>query len=270
LAGTGFLHSEEAQQRISTGKLAEVATSDGLLIDTEKLITLQPQAVFTYGGFDGGRGDTYTKLAELQMPVVLAQETVEATPLGQAEWIKFFAAFLGKERQADSIFNHIESRYKQLSQQTATVAHKPWVLLNAPYQSVWYMPAGEHFTTQLVADAGGKSVFDHLEGKGSIPLTIEKVYAQAQKAEIWLNPSDFTHLEQLEHIDKRLAALPVFAQKQVWNCTKRQKPNSGNDIFEQGVLRPDLILEDLIRILHPQLLPPKDLYFYESLAPKSN
>ncbi|WP_051203974.1 ABC transporter substrate-binding protein [Hugenholtzia roseola] len=266
LAGTQFVHSQNAQNAIQNQKISEIGSPDGLMLDLEKVVALQSEVIFSYATLEGQANDTHQKLVQLGQRVILAQETTEAHPLGQAEWLKFFAYFLGKEKQADSIFQQIEKKYSALKEKVKTVQYRPKVLLNVPYQEVWYMPAGAHFSAQFIADAGGDYLFSDLEGSGSIPLSIEKVYARGLQADLWLNPSNLRSLVALAQADKRFTQLPAFAKGRVFNATRRQHANSGNDIFEQGVLRPDLILEDLIHILQPQLLPQKDsLYFYEAL-----
>ena len=42
--------------------------------------------------------------------------------------------------------------------------------------------------------------------------------------------------------------------------------NGGSDYFETGVTNPDLILADLVKIFHPDLLPDHELYFYRQLG----
>lgn len=266
LAGTQFVHSQSARRAIQTQKISEVGSSDGLLLDLEKVVALQSEVLFSYATMEGKANDTHQKLAQLGQRVILAEETTEAHPLGQAEWLKFFAYFVGKEEQADSIFQKIENNYLALKEKVKNVKYRPKVLLNVPYQEVWYMPAGAHFSAQFIADAGGNYLFSDLEGSGSVPLSIEKVYARGLEADFWLNPSDLRSLSALAQVDKRFTALPAFAKGRVFNATRRQHANSGNDIFEQGVLRPDLVLQDLIYILQPDLKPKNGtLYFYEGL-----
>jgi iron complex transport system substrate-binding protein len=39
----------------------------------------------------------------------------------------------------------------------------------------------------------------------------------------------------------------------------------GNDYWERGVVRPDLILADLVKILHPEIDSSKDFNFYKKI-----
>lgn len=47
----------------------------------------------------------------------------------------------------------------------------------------------------------------------------------------------------------------------VYNNNRRTNPSGGNDYWESGVIHPDLILQDLIRIFHPELTDAEPTYY---------
>jgi len=53
--------------------------------------------------------------------------------------------------------------------------------------------------------------------------------------------------------------------KQVYNFNKRLLPSTANDFWESAVARPDLLLSDVIAILHPEILPGYQLVYAEKL-----
>ena len=57
----------------------------------------------------------HPKLLEAGLKTVINAEYLEETPLGQAEWIKFTAAFFNAEDSAEREFNSIVSRYRRAS-----------------------------------------------------------------------------------------------------------------------------------------------------------
>ena len=72
-------------------------------------------------------------------------------------------------------------------------------------------------------------------------------------------------LEGLRSQDSRFARFKAFEIGNVYNNTLRSNGIGGNDIWERGVLHPEWVLEDLIAIFHPELIPNHSFRFYEKL-----
>ena len=66
--------------------------------------------------------------------------------------------------------------------------------------------------------------------------------------------------------DPRLGALPAAQSGQVWNYDRIVTPTGGVAYFELGVLRPDLVLEDLVKIFHPELMADHAFVFYRPIT----
>lgn len=264
VSGAGFISNQRARQLIADGQIADVGYESYL--SYEVIATLKPDVVFAYG-VDGELGKTEAKLNEMGIKLVYIGEYLEETPLARAEWAVAIAAFFEKSEIAAEKVKNIENEYNQLKNIAAHVADKPKVLINAPYRDVWYLPAVKSTAINFLKDAGGEYIFEAetQNTKESNPTNIEYVYIKALNADIWINQNNETSLAQLKNLDVRLINIAAFKNKTVYNNNNQLTPNGGNDFWESGVINPQIILKDLIKIFHPQLLPEHQLFYYRKL-----
>jgi iron complex transport system substrate-binding protein len=259
-----YINNETVRQKIAAGELVEIGS--GGQVNVEQALDLNPDLIMTYG-VGNPEFDAHPKLLEAGLKVVLNSEYMESTPLGRAEWIKFTAAFFNQEMAANKAYAAIANRYREIAAKAREVANKPTVLANAPFRGTWYMPGGKSYVAQLLADAGATYLWADDTSSGSQPLSFEEVFERAQNADFWLNPGSAKSLSELQQIDERFSQFTAFQKGNVFNNNKRLNENGGNDYWETGVTNPHLILADLIKILHPELLPDHELFFYQQLAP---
>jgi iron complex transport system substrate-binding protein len=257
-----WVYSPHIRRRMGDGHIAEVGSGGNL--DTERLLALEPDVVLTY---DAGTSaeNPYPELADLDLTVITTTEFREATPLGRSEWIVFIAALFDLEEEARGIFAEIEERYESLRRRAAATEARPTVFLNSPWGSTWAMPEGENYSAVFLADAGADYVFSDRSGRGTLFLDFESVLATAGDAEYWLNPGQWESLEDGLKADRRFRLFGAFREGRVYNNDARVAPAGGNDYFESGYLRADLVLADLIAIFHPGVLPDHELYYYRRL-----
>ncbi|MDY0094492.1 MAG: ABC transporter substrate-binding protein [Candidatus Vecturithrix sp.] len=248
-------------QRIAEGKIREVG--GGSNVNIERMMELAPELIMTYSL--GSPDDEYFKLREAHLNVVLNAEYLEPTPLGRAEWIKFVAAFFNKEQQAQQIFKAIAADYAALVAKTKALAIRPTVFLNTPYQGAWWMPGGKSYMATLLQDAGASYLWTDIDSQGSLMFDMESVYVKAAEAEFWLHPGQWERLDDGRVQDERLTQFRAFREGKVYNNTARVNAQGGNDFWESGLTRPDIILADLIKIFHPLLLPEHKLVYYKKL-----
>jgi iron complex transport system substrate-binding protein len=246
------------------GELPEVSPNFGE-INTELLLDLEPDLIMSQR-FDG-TDQLYPTLQEAGLPVVLNADFLDTTPLGQAEWGKYISLFFNTEAQAEEAFAGVESRYQELKELAATAEEKPTVFANTPYDGSWFMPGGQSYLAQFFADAGAAYLWADDETTGSIFLDFESVFEQAADAEFWVNAGFFwyTKADALAE-DERFGQFAAFENGQVYTNNGVVNANGGSGYFETGVTNPDLILADLVKIFHPDLLPDHELYFYRQLG----
>jgi iron complex transport system substrate-binding protein len=246
-----YIYSPELRARLASGQVVETTRNGNP--NMELLLSLGPDAVFTYGV--GNEWDTYPKMLELGLPVVIDGEWNETDPLARAEWMKFIALFYDAEDGAETLFSSVEAGYLRLKAEAAKARTKPRVLVNAPFQGSWTVSGGKSYMARFIADAGGDYLWAQDGSTGGLSLGLEAVYERGLAADIWLNPGAAASLKELLSMDARFAGLPAFGRGAVWGTRLRATKEGANDYFESGVMRPDLVLADLVRIFHPELAP---------------
>jgi len=258
-----FIYNPDVLKKIKQGQIAIIGKQE---INYEKLVELHPSFVFTSGGFDGG-DKMQMKLNSLHVQSVLDLEYKEQDPLGRTEWIKFIAAFYNRENEADSLFDAIEHRYLDLKTLAAKAKQNPTVFCNLPFKEIWYMPCGENYMSRLIQDAGGDFLWKNAAATNGLNLSLdyEAVYNKAAKAEFWINTGIASSLKDIRSADSKNTLFKAFKVGKVYNNNKRNTTNGGFDFWESGPVNPDEVLADLIAIFHPELLPGRNLYYYQKL-----
>ncbi|MFP4068836.1 MAG: ABC transporter substrate-binding protein [Opitutales bacterium] len=255
-----YISNPEVRARVESGEIRRVQIGQNL--DIERMLTLRPDLILTSISGDPSF-DVPPQLTRSGLPVVLSAGYMERHPLARAEWIKFTAAFFEADDEARRIFDGIADRYEALGARTAGLEERPSVFCAAPYSGAWHMPGGLSYTAQTIRDAGGRYLWADTETRGSMPLDTERVFLKAAEADFWINPSHHRTLDELLAADPRFAKFEAVKQGRVYNNTRQVTPNGGNPIWEAGIVRPDLVLADLIHIFHPEILPEHELVFYE-------
>lgn len=256
-----YISSEKTRKLISEGKIKEIGKNES--INTEILIDLNPQAVIGYG--IDGNNPTFNTIEKLGTPVLYNADWTEKHPLGKAEWIKFFGALYGKEKQADSIFSRIESDYLAAQKVAKSATTTPSVLSGAMYKDVWYLPQGDSWAAQFIADANGQYLWANSSGTGSIALNLESVLEKGQAAQVWIGPGQFTSTEQMAEMHRVYTQFDAFKNDNVYSFTTKKGATGGVLYYELAPNRPDIVLKDIIKILHPELLPEHELFFFSKI-----
>ena len=262
ISGGSDIYHPGLKKWFESGGIREVGFDQSL--NYEVLVDLQPDVVFMFG-VQSGILQTINKLAEIGITVVICADYLEPHPLGRSEWLKFFAQFYEKEQLADSIFNGIVARYNTLTRETAAQSVDPRVLLGLPWKDAWYVAGGKSFAAKLISDAGGSYIFEDENHAEARPMGIERVFMRGLDADIWINPGVASSLDVILDHDRRFESLHAFQKRQVFNNTKRTNGKGGNDYWETGVLRPDLVLKDLAAIFRDPQVNNSELYYYERL-----
>lgn len=258
---TDYISSQKMRKRIDEGKVVDLGVDSQM--NMEVLFTLKPDFVMGYSmSNDLGQ---LKKVQELGIPVILNSEYLEENPLGRAEWIKFMALFFNKEKQADSIFSHIETEYLRTQNLAKKVNQKPTVMSGIVYGGTWFLPGGKNYAGQLFADAGLDYLWSNNPSHDWLELSFESVFAKAKNADLWIGVGTFETLDELKAADARYANFKPFTNGFVYTYNGRKGIKGGSEFLELGYLRPDLALKDLVKIAHSELLPDYVLYFHRVL-----
>lgn len=258
---TEYISSLNTRRRIEQGHIKDIGSNESL--NTEMAIALQPEVVFGFSISSENRVYEVLKIAGI--PTVYNGDWTEDSPLGKAEWIKFFAPFFGKEKEADTWFRNIEKNYLSAKKLAKEAKSRPTVLSGALYKDVWYLPGGNSWAATFLEDANAAYLWSETSEKGSLSLSVETVLDKAKEAEYWVSPSQFISYQELENANRHYRQFKAFKNKKVFTFARSKGPTGGLLYYELAPGRPDEVLKDLIAIFHPELLPERENIFFKPL-----
>ena len=258
---TDYISSEKTRKRIEEGLVTDLGNAQDF--NTEVLLSLQPDALIAFSMVSGS--NMYQTIEKNGIPVIYNGDWLEETPLGRAEWIKFFGALLDKNTQADSIFSEIENSYLEAKSVALKAAEQPTIMSGVLYKDQWNMPAGESFTAQLYKDANTEYLWKDSKGQGSLVLGLEAVLEKAEKADFWIGSGYYTSLEELNKANSHYQKFESFSKGNIYSFSNRRSENGGVEYFETGPLYPHIVLKDLVKVTHPELLPGYQPYYLQKL-----
>ena len=258
---TNFISSAKTRKRIDAGKIREVGNNESL--NTEILIDMKPNVIVSFG--INNSNPTIDNLQKSGLNVLINGDWTEQSPLGKAEWIKFFGALYGLDVKANALFNTIENNYKNALALAENTNQKPTVLSGAMFQDQWYVPQGESWVSVFLKDAQSNYLWKDSKGFGSLSLPFETILDKAQNATFWIAPGDFSSLKQMSDSNPHYAEFSSFKNKKVYSYAINKGAKGGIVYFELASARPDLVLKDLIKIFHPELLPNYKPFFFQKL-----
>ncbi|MEG1563470.1 MAG: ABC transporter substrate-binding protein [Bacteroides sp.] len=257
ITSTRHLFNSEMKARLHSGATAKIGIEGNF--DNEIILSLNPDLIFISPFKRGG----YEALTHIGIPLVPHLGYKEMTPLGQAEWMRLVGLFIGKEQEANQKFAAIEEHYNRLKARTATVKQRPVVFSGEIRGGNWYTAGGKSFLAQLFHDAGADYFLKDDSRSGGVTLDFETVYSQAENADYWRIVNSFAgdfSYDVLRQVDPRYADFRAFRDKKILYCNMRLHP-----FYESMPTQPDVVLEDLIKAFHPQLLPHYTPTYYQLL-----
>ncbi len=256
---TDYISSKVMRQRIDAGDVEDLGANE--TVNLERTISLEPDLVMGYG-IDADN-PTYQSMMDAGIPVLYNGDWTETHPLGRAEWIKVFGILFDKEKESFEIFNKIEDDYIKAKAAVADL-QKPTVMAGATWKDIWYLPYGNSWQGTLIKDAGADYIYENTNGSGSLSYNIEKVLKDAQKADFWIAPSQYTTYSKMVSDNQTYQLFDAFKNKKLYTFAIKQGATGGVIYYEEASMRPDLVLKDLITIFHGNPNPEK-LYFFDKL-----
>ena len=255
-----YISSEKVRKRIDSGKVKELGNNQSLNIETA--IDLAPSIIVGYG--IDNNNSSLDNLEKSGLKVILNGDWNEQSPLGKAEWIKFFGALYGQEKKTNTIFESIEDEYKKTLIVAQKATSNPTVLSGAMFQDIWYMPQGESWASVFLKDARANYLWKDTKGTGSLSLSFETVFEKGQNADFWIQ-GQFSSLEEIEKTNKHYTQFKAFKTKKVYSFGNKKGKTGGNLFYELAPNRPDLVLKDILKMVHPELLQNHKMFFIEKL-----
>lgn len=253
--------------KLSDGK-ASTSDTDKVIIDCgssmqpdiERIISLKPEGLFI-SPFENSGG--YGKLDKLHIPIIETADYMETSPLGRAEWMKFYGLLFKSEERSDSLFSSIEKEYMTLKAEAAKLPLGLSILTERKMGSVWYVPGGKSTMGILLKDANAKYIFADDTHSGSLAYGPERILSKGTQIDVWafkyfggkaLSKSDL--LAEYEGYK----ALKTFNQNSIYQVDTSTQP-----YFELTSFHPEILLREFIILAHPKATQFGKLRFYQHL-----
>ena len=225
--------------------------------DIEHIIALKPEAILL-SPFENSGG--YGKLDKLHIPIIEAADYMESSPLGRAEWMKFYGMLFGNEEgksngisgscepKADSLFAKIEKEYLSLKAQAAGYPKGLSILTERKTGNVWYVPGGQSTIGILLKDANARYIFEDDQHSGSLAMSPEQILAKGKQVDIWafkyFGGAPLSQAQLLQEYDG-YKALAAFNRGNIYQVDTSTVP-----YFELTSFHPELLLREFIILAH--------------------
>lgn len=256
-----YISSDKVRARIEAGKVKELGNNHDL--NTEVMLDLQPNVIIGYG--IDNKNPTLDNLQKSGLKVLLNGDWNEETALGKAEWIKFFGALYGKQKLAETLFTKIENDFLKTTKIAKLAERIPTILAGDMFEDRWYLPRGTSWGSLLLKQANGHYLWEETSGTGSLSLSFETVFEKAQNADIWITSGQFSSLKEMTDKNPHYARFKAYTNKNVYTFSRKKGKSGGILYYELAPNRPDLVVKDLVKILHPELLVGYTPFFFEKL-----
>lgn len=231
-------------------------------LDFEAMLLLDADLVILYGVSSENSAVT-AKLREIGIPYIYLGDYTEQSPLGKAEWVVAVAEIMGCRERGEELFASIVERYKAVKESVVPSDKPRRAMLNLPYQDVWYMPSDDSYLVRLIHDAGGEYIY---KGKnptaGSKGISLEEAIALVSEADVWLNVGQCNTLDEVRGSAQLFSEMEVVRRGEVYNNNRRRSEGGGSDFWESAIVRPDVVLADLVKIFSGQS---EGLYYHHKL-----
>ena len=258
---TDYISSEKTRALIDAGKVRDLGSNQGL--NSEVILDIQPDIIVGFS-VDGDL-KTYKNLEKNGQKIIFNADWTEKTPLGKAEWIKLFGALYDLDEKANEIFNAIEKEYNAALTLAKNTKTQPTIFAGSIYKDQWFLPQGDSWAAYFLREANGNYLWKETTGTGSISLSFESVLDKAKDADFWIGPGQFTSIQEILDSNPNYIHFKAVHNKNIYSFSTKKGRTGGVIYYELAQNRPDLVLKDIVKILHPEVLPDYELFFFEKL-----
>ncbi len=258
-ASAGNVSSGNVSAQNASAQNPIVDCGSSMAPDIERIIALKPEAILL-SPFENSGG--YGKLDKLHVPIIEAADYMESSPLGRAEWMKFYGMLFGNEEgksngisgscepKADSLFAKIEKEYLKLKAEAAGYPKGLSILTERKTGNVWYVPGGQSTIGILLKDANARYIFEDDEHSGSLAMSPEQIIAKGNQVDVWafkyFGGNALTKQDLLAEY-QGYQALKAFQTGTVYETDTSCEP-----YFELTSFHPEILLREFIILSHPE------------------
>lgn len=257
-----YIYNPKISELLKNKKIIQIGNSNELYL--EVILKNKPELIIANS--NPVLAKYHQQLEQNGIKILYLDEYKEQNPLGQVEYLKVFGKLLNKNKIAENKVEKVTKNYDSIkSIIQINSKNNITTLVNTMFGDVWYLPTKNLLQAKLINDAKGNYIFNDHEGENSFSLTFEEVYKKAKNATYWINVSNVNSLAEMKATNTNYTWFDAYKKGNVYAYNKRVNSKGSNDYYEQGILRPDIVLNDLGKIFYPELFPNYTLYFYQQL-----
>ena len=266
-----YINIPDVRKRAASARNSIVDCGSSMAPDIERIIALKPEAILV-SPFENSGG--YGKLDKLHIPIIEAADYMESSPLGRAEWMKFYGMLFGNaskaadgnasktadgkaskavlsascEATADSLFSQIEKEYLKLKAEAGKLPKGLSILTERKTGNVWYVPGGQSTIGILLKDANARYIFSDDQHSGSLPMSPEQILAKGKQVDVWafkyFGGAPLSQVQLLQEYDG-YKALAAISRGNIYQVDTSTVP-----YFELTSFHPELLLREFIILAH--------------------
>ena len=187
--------------------------------------------------------DPFTNLINKREGVVPILDYLEESPLARAEWGVVISYLIGDGEKFEEHYQNIRRNY--LTVKAKIKSKTPIKVLNAQtYLGEWFVTPKNGHISKLLFDVGISNSIK--QGSSRRKISREKLIGDTSK--YWL----VLGLENSrQKLIKSLGPEKKYLMGKTWiNFSKKISPNGANDYWQTGVMRPDILLNDLAIVFY--------------------
>ncbi len=244
-----YINLPKVHDDVRSGRIRDLGET--MSPNIEGVIDMQPDAILLSPFENSG---SYGKVGKLGIPLIECADYMETSPLGRAEWMRFYGRLIGRTAEADSLFSCIEQRYDSIRTRASQTSRRPTVVTEMKIGSTWYVAGGESTVGHFISDAAGDYIYKDVKERGALPYSPETVYEKAREADLWLikyNQATDVTLRDIASLWAMNTRMRAWQTGNVWVCNL-----SLTHFYEETPFHPDVLLSEYVSILHPELCAP--------------
>jgi iron complex transport system substrate-binding protein len=258
-----WVGNPEIRRRMATGEVLETGMSNDMNMET--MVSIDADIAFVYAS--GSDTDSHSKLLAMGIKPGLVSMQLEEHPLGVLEWIKFFGAFYGKEKEAGEYFTCAADRYEKLAESVrGSFSERPTVIVGHSAKDIWTTHGSSAWFIRFLHDAGARYVLEDSTAYDENLISLEHALKVGIDADFWVNPR-YTAESMADLIgnDSRYRCFASVKSGNVYNNNALTFDDGRTLFWEIGMTEPDVVLSDLVSIFHTDLLPRYRIKYYRRL-----
>ena len=252
-------YDDDIRDRVRRGEIAQVGYGWHSPPNLDALIAARPD-VFLMTMGDLKNASAKKRIEALGIPVVPIFLENEPDYMGRVDYVRLIGMLTGQEDKAHS---YVQTVQKNVAKIKAKAASQPTRTVLA----AWYgsgdrwNPTVRNADAKLLRDANARNPFelpDDRQKDSFNQISTEELIARGTEADCWIMRD--THSIAFDDVNI-LRRFKAYREDCMFAADGKYKPDADTfDYYETAVIRPDLLLGDIARMLHPDLRDEPFLY----------